>query len=747
MSDSRLSGLYRLSVPERIAELEKLGWLTAESARELRAGQQVMSVLMADKIIENVIGVFGLPLAIAPNFIVNGRECIVPLVVEEPSIVAALSSAAALARRTGGFSATLEESLLAGQIHVSGVADVDAALALLAAAADELREIADSVHPRLKIRGGGVRDLEFRTLRLADNSPLVVVHVLVDTCDAMGANLVNTLCEAIAPRISEICGGDIALRILSNLVDRSIATATVRFTVADLASGETSGSVVRDRIVLAGEIACADPYRAVTHNKGVMNGIDALAIATGNDWRAIEAGAHAWAARSGQYSALTRWSVAADGDLVGDIELPLKPGIVGGTLSANPAAAIGLAIAGVRSAVQLAELMAAVGLAQNFAALRALATGGIQQGHMRLHARSLAAAAGTPDRLLTELVNKLVDSGEIKDWKAAEILDELETGEMNDREGMDVAVASAAGKIILLGEHAVVYGRHAVAVPIPNAVTASVSLSAENTTLRVPEWGFVANIDASGSAGIDAMVNLIRKELAIADVNFTIHVTSFLPRGMGLGSSAAIAVAMTRAFALCTKRDLDDAALNDIAYECEKLAHGNPSGIDNTVSCYGTAMLFRNGNTPSMKVLSLDEVPPLVIAFSHGLGSTLEQVAAVRRRHEKNSEHYDALFDQIDALSLAGAAALVSKQYDQLGRLMNICHGLLNAIEVSTPDIEKMVAIARDNGAVGAKLTGAGGGGSIVALCPAKEDDVRSALQRAGYRTLPSLKFKGELSE
>ncbi len=233
MSDSRLSGLYRLSVPERIEELEKLGWLTAESARELRAGQQVMSVLMADKIIENVIGVFGLPLAIAPNFIVNGRECIVPLVVEEPSIVAALSSAAALARRTGGFSATLEESLLAGQIHVSGVADVDAALALLAAAADELREIADSVHPRLKIRGGGVRDLEFRTLRLADNSPLVVVHVLVDTCDAMGANLVNTLCEAIAPRISEICGGDIALRILSNLVDRSIATATVRFTVAD----------------------------------------------------------------------------------------------------------------------------------------------------------------------------------------------------------------------------------------------------------------------------------------------------------------------------------------------------------------------------------------------------------------------------------------------------------------------------------------------------------------------------------
>jgi len=746
MSDSRLSGLYRLSVPERIVELEKLGWLTPQSARELRAGRQVMTVLMADKIIENVIGVFGLPLAIAPNFIVNGRECIVPLVVEEPSIVAALSSAAALARRTGGFSAMLEESLLAGQIHVAGVADVDTALAMLGAAADELREMADGVHPRLKARGGGVRELQFRTLRLADNSPLIVVHVLVDTCDAMGANLVNTICEAIAPRISEICGGDIALSILSNLVDRSIATASVRFAVADLISGETNGSVVRDRIVMAGEIARADPYRAVTHNKGVMNGIDALAVATGNDWRAIEAGAHAWAARSGQYSALTRWSIAADGDLIGDIELPLKPGIVGGTLSANPAAAIGLAIAGVDSAVQLAELMAAVGLAQNFSALRALATGGIQQGHMRLHARSLAAAAGSPDRLLDEVVGKLVASGEIKNWKAAEILAELETGEVNNREGLDVAVASAAGKIILLGEHAVVYGRHAVALPIPNAVTVAVSLSDEHTTLRVPEWGIVANIDANSSASVDAMVNLIRQKLATADVNFSIDVTSCLPRGMGLGSSAAISVAMTRAIARCVGRNLDDAAVNDIAYECEKLAHGNPSGIDNAVSCYGAAMLFQKNNTLSMKTLVLDEVPPLVIAFSHGLGSTFEQVAAVRGRREQNSDHYDALFDQIGALSLAGAAALVSKQYDQLGRLMNICHGLLNAIEVSTPDIENMVAIARECGAAGAKLTGAGGGGSIVALCPGTEEEVRSGLHRAGYRTLPTLTCEGEQS-
>ncbi len=748
MTSSRLSGFYRMSVPERIAELEKLGFLSPAAARDLQGGRQVIAAPAADKIIENVVGVFGLPLAIAPNFIVNGRECIVPLVVEEPSIVAALSGAAALARSSGGFSAELEESLLAGQIHVVGIADIDAGLGALTAAADELRELADSVHPRLGVRGGGVRDIEFRVLSLPDNRPLIVVHVLVDTCDAMGANLVNTICEAIAPRIAQISGGDIALRILSNLADRSIVTATVRYAAADLASGEMSGDEVRDRIVLAADIANTDSHRAATHNKGVMNGIDALAIATGNDWRAIEAGAHAWAARSGHYSALTRWSVTADGDLQGDIALPVKAGIVGGTLSSNPAAALGLAISGVQSATQLAELMACVGLAQNFAALRALAAGGIQQGHMRLHARSLAAAAGTPDALLDDVVDRLVASGEIKDWKAAEILAAIESADTGSVTGSTVATASAAGKIILLGEHAVVYGRHAVALPIMDAVTASVSHSRNGTTLTVPDWGLSAAIDNNSDAGIDATVNTIRSRLAVFDANaesdFRIEVRSSLPRGMGLGSSAAIAVAITHAMARCIKLELDVAELNDIAYACEKLAHGNPSGIDNTVSSYGRALLFQKQATLKKNELVLTELPPMVIAFSHAPGSTLEQVAAVRQRREQNPQAYDALFDQIDALSLAGADALVARRYEALGHMMNMCHGLLNAIEVSTPDLENMVAIARESGALGAKLTGAGGGGSIVALCPGKEDDVRTALQIAGYRTLMSRECKGE---
>jgi hydroxymethylglutaryl-CoA reductase len=739
MSDSRIPGLYRLSVCERIVELERLGWLSANDARDLQAGHQVISAIAADKIIENVVGVFGLPFAIAPNFVVNSREYIVPLVVEEPSIVAALSSAAALARATGGFTATLEESLLAGQIHVAGVKDARAAIGLLSDASDELLRMADEVHPRLKIRGGGVRDIEFRDLQLQDGSTVIAVHVLVDTCDAMGANLVNTLCESLAPTIADICGGDIALRILSNLVDRSVCLATVQYSVDSLASDSMAGEVVRDRIVLANEIAIADSHRAATHNKGIMNGIDALALATGNDWRAIEAGAHAYAARSGRYSALTRWSVGAGGDLLGEISIALKPGIVGGTVSSNPAAALGLAITGVESAAQLAELMAAVGLAQNFSALRALATSGIQKGHMRLHARSVATSAGTPDDRLDEVVDKLVESGEIKTRKAREILAGLRQNEVD----IDATAATAAGKIILLGEHAVVYGRHALAVPIPDAVRATAVRNDGPTTLTVRDWSLHSVVKPGSEEGVDALVNRILERLDATGSNFSINVRSSLPPSMGLGSSAAIAVAITRAVANCLDNQIEDVDVNDIAFDCEKIAHGTPSGIDNTLSCYGRPVLFRNSGTLDVETLPLDEMPPLIIGFSHCAGSTHEQVAGVRARLGREPQ-YNAVFDQIGDISKAGAKALKAKQYQELGSLMNLNHGLLNAIEVSTPDLENMVSIARQNGAIGAKLTGAGGGGSIVALCPDTEDVVSSALQKAGYKTLQPKQTKGQ---
>ena len=731
MNESRISGLYRLSVDERIAALERLGYLSSDDARELQAGRQVMSAKLADKVIENVVGVFGLPFAVAPNFVVNGRDRIVPLAVEEPSIVAALSSAAALARDSGGFSAELDESLLAGQIHVVGVADPEAAVAALDAASDELLAVADDVHPRLRERGGGAREIEVRSLRLDDGSPLLVVHVLIDSRDAMGANLVNTVCESIAPRIAEICGGDAALRILSNLSDRSVAIARVRYSPGALAVGETAGEQVRDGVILANDIAMVDPHRAATHNKGIMNGIDALAVATGNDWRAIEAGAHAYAARDGRYTALTRWSAGDDGDLHGEIRVPLKVGTVGGTVSSNPAAALGMAIAGVESATQLAELMAAVGLAQNFAALRALASSGIQSGHMRLHARSVAAAAGAPDELLDKVVVRLLESGDVKHWRAREILAELEA----DRESDVVMQAGSSGKLILFGEHAVVYGRHAVAVPIPGAVQAAATANDGDTTISIRDWGVDRTVE-SGGDGVDAIVNAITRLLGVADSRFAIRVRSLLPPGMGLGSSAAIAVAVTRAVARCAAIDVDDRRVNDIAYECEKLTHGTPSGIDNAICCFDKPMLFRNDGERQVQELELRETPPLLIAFSHTAGSTRAQLAGVRARYERSPRHYDALFGQIDELGVDGAKALQARDYDRLGQMMNVCQGLLNAIQVSTPEIESMLAIARENGAAGAKLTGAGGGGSIVALCPGTGEQVDAALRRAGYRTL-----------
>lgn len=732
MNDSRLSGLYKLKVAERIEALRQQGWLSSDEADTLRDGRQVLSSVAADKIIENVVGVFGLPFAIAPNFLVNDRDYMVPLVVEEPSIVAAVSGAARLARSSGGFHASCEESLLAGQVHITGVANPDDAMRALRAEKQALLDSANEIHPRLLARGGGVRDMEVRLLELPDGAPLIRVHLLVDTVDAMGANLVNTICESVAPKISGLCEGEISLRILSNLADRSIVSARVRYTPDDLAGAGFGGDVIRDAIVMANDIALADPHRAATHNKGVMNGVDAIAIATGNDWRAIEAGAHAYAAASGQYLPLTRWIANKDGDLVGEISIPLKVGTVGGTLQANPAAALGLAITGAQSAKELALLMAAVGLAQNFAALRALAGSGIQQGHMKLHARSIAAAVGTPEEHFDKVVTRLVDSGEIKSWKAAEILGQIGRSATSRQ----APVATAAGKVILFGEHAAVYGRHALALPIPDAVRAHVERAESATTLTIPNWGMAATVDLDNPQGTDAAVALILRQLDVRSANFSITVESSLPRAMGLGSSAAIAVAITRAIGDVMNLDVDNERINAIAFECEKLAHGTPSGVDNSISTFAEPMLFCNDGTLQIEPLILAEVPPIVIACSNEVGLTSVEVAGVRARYDRAPQRYNALFDEIDQISLAGAALLQQQNYTELGLLMNVCHGLLNAIEVSTPELERMVMLARRAGAAGAKLTGGGGGGSIVALCPGTTVSVQSALQKAGYRTL-----------
>ena len=688
MNDSRISGLHELTIVERIDELGRHGWLTPADVELLKQGRQVLLPAAADRMVENVVGSFGLPLAIAPNFVVNGRDYIVPMVIEEPSVVAAVSGAAKLARPEG-FAAHCQEWLLAGQVHVTGIADAAAATDALQQCTQELIDSANEVHPGLARHGGGVRDIEVRVLELPDGKPAIAVHILVDTGDAMGANIVNTICESLAPRIGEICGGDVALRILSNLSDRSVVTAKVSYCLEDLGTTGFVAEQVRDRIIIASDIARVDPYRAATHNKGIMNGVDALAIATGNDWRAIEAGAHAYAALSGQYRPLACWSAGPDGDLLGELSMPLRVAIVGGTLSVNPAVMMALRMTGVKSSQELAQLMAAVGLAQNFAAIRALATRGIQEGHMRLHARSSAAA---------EEQNTPLDNPQ----------------------------GSAAGKVILLGEHAVVYGRHAVALPIADAVTANVVSS-----------------DSGESPYYTKVLQHICTELAIEGDDFGVDVCSTLPRGMGLGSSAAIAVAMIRAINISLELGLDDERINSVALSCEKLAHGTPSGVDNSIATYGVPMSFSNADGSQIDVLELQETPPIVIAFSNQPGSTQEQVAGVRARREFNVDHYEAIFDEIDALSQAGAGALQSGDYQQLGALMNMNHGLLNALEVSTPEIEGMISIARAAGAVGAKLTGGGGGGSVIALCPGAMQDVTDAFSAAGFVSLTLTNTKG----
>ena len=730
MTNTHISGFYKLDVQQRIAELERRGWLSAADADALRNGRHVLGAASADRIIENVVGVFGLPFAVAPNFRVNGRDYIVPMAVEEPSILAALTFAATLALKNGGFEAHCDESLLAGQVHLTG-ASADAA-ASLRASREELLSLANDVHPRLSARGGGARELLIRELELPDGQPLIAAHILVDTCDAMGANLVNTICEAIAPRMAEIAGGNVALRILSNLCDRSLVTARVRYSVRSLARGELDGAEVRDGIVLANDIAASDPHRAATHNKGIMNGIDPLAIATGNDWRAIEAGAHAYAASTGRYLPLTDWSVDDNGDLAGEIVVPLKVATVGGTLRANPAASLGLALTGAGTAAQLACLMAATGLAQNFAALRALATSGIQQGHMRLHARSVAATAGAPREHFDTVVDELVASGDVKLRKAQEIVAAIGTADSDDAR----ASATASGKVILLGEHAVVYGKHALALPVADAVRGRVENADSGISLSIAEWGVHRCIDVQVTEGIDAAVATILRELEVPDSGYAIRLRSRLPPGMGLGSSAALAVAIVRAFDELLGIGLDDERVNAIAFECEKLAHGTPSGVDNTLATYGTPMLFRNDGGLHFEPLELSEIPPLVVAWGAEPGDTKEQVALVRNRRDEQPDLMDALFEQMDQIALQGADALRRADYTQLGSLMDVGHGLLNAIGVSTPTLETMAAIARSNGAAGAKLTGAGGGGSIVALCPDSGAEVIAALQAAGFHTI-----------
>lgn len=421
---SRLPGLHRLTMQERLARVAQLSGLS-EAEQALLAGGSGLDRRLAGQMIENAIGVYGLPLGVAPNFLVNGRELLVPLAIEEPSVVAALGNAARMFRRSGGFCADSDEPLMTGQVQLLDVAEIESARAAILQARPELLELADSFAGGLVARGGGARELELRPLQHSVVGPMLIVNIVIDCRDAMGANLVNSICEGLAPRLEALSGGRANLRILSNLADRRLARAGCHIPASELNDGELPGLEVAQRIVAAAALAEIDPQRAATHNKGIMNGIDAMAIATGNDWRALEAGAHAWAARDGSYASLSRWRLDGDNVLHGSLELPLAVGTVGGATRVHPLAAVALKIMKVTRARELAEVMAAVGLAQNFAALRALAAEGIQRGHMRLHARQLALAAGAPAERVSEIAGKLVATGDVRLQGARELVNAL----------------------------------------------------------------------------------------------------------------------------------------------------------------------------------------------------------------------------------------------------------------------------------------------------------------------------------
>jgi len=412
IDNSRLSGFYKLSVPERRAMLAELADLSEEQVQAWADAE--LDEGTADRMIENVIGRYSLPIGVATNFIIDGEHYVIPFVVEEASVVAAASNMAKRCQMNGGFVSNNTDPVMIGQIQVVGCEDPEASRDAILAAKEELIESCNDVDPILVKFGGGCRDVEARIIE-TDSGPMIIVHILVDCRDAMGANAVNTMAETIAPRIETISGGTVILRIISNLAVHRLARVSATFTaeeMSDASNDAARGAEVIDGVLQAYHFAAADPFRATTHNKGIMNAISPIAIACGQDWRAVESGAHSYAAHERRYGSMTHWEKDADGNLVGSIEIPMAVGLVGGAITIHPGAQANVALLGIKSADDLAKVMAAAGLAQNLGALRALATVGIQAGHMKLHLRNMIASAGASAEEIEPVAAIVRETGE-----------------------------------------------------------------------------------------------------------------------------------------------------------------------------------------------------------------------------------------------------------------------------------------------------------------------------------------------
>ncbi|MBC7475812.1 MAG: hydroxymethylglutaryl-CoA reductase, degradative [Candidatus Sericytochromatia bacterium] len=420
---SRIPGFYKLPQAKRIEKLAEIFDLIPSEVKDL-SSQGSLTLDQADKMIENAVGIYSLPIGLGLNFLINNKEYIVPMAVEEPSVIAAASSAAKIIRDAGGFITDSDESIMIGQIQVLNCQDFELAKTKVLQRKNEIIDLANRTEPKMFSRGGGAKDLEIRILGDESEYPyckMMIINLLIDTKDAMGANAINTMVEGVAGLVEDIAEGKVCLKILSNLADKRLARAKAVISPRLLDSDNYKGEEVIEGILQAQAFAYLDPYRATTHNKGVMNGIDPVIIVTGNDWRSIEAGAHAYAARTGKYLPLTDWRKDDQGNLVGKIELPMAIGIVGGSINLHPMAQIALKFLGVKTARELGEVICAVGLAQNFSAMKALSTDGIQKGHMALHARSVAVTAGASGEVANMIAREMVKQRDVKVDKAKEL--------------------------------------------------------------------------------------------------------------------------------------------------------------------------------------------------------------------------------------------------------------------------------------------------------------------------------------
>jgi hydroxymethylglutaryl-CoA reductase len=415
---SKISGFYKLSPEERLKIVTEYSDLTEEEASIISATGS-LCLEAADRMVENLIGVMEVPMGVAVNFMINGRDYLIPMAIEEPSVIAAASNAAKMAREGGGFTTSGTGPLMIGQIQAVGIADPNGARLNILEKKEEIIRRANEVDPILVKFGGGAKDVEVRVID-TPGGKMLITHLIVDCRDAMGANAVNTMAETVAPYIGELTGGRVYLRIISNFADKRLMRAKAVFTKETI-----GGEEVVDGILAAYHFAAGDPYRAATHNKGIMNGVTAAVLATGNDTRAIEAGAHVYASRSGVYRPLSCYEKNANGDLVATIEMPMAVGLVGGATKTNPIARAAVKILGVKTATEMGEVFVSLGLAQNFAAMRALATEGIQRGHMELHSRNVAIQAGATGDMVDKIARIMVTEKKVRADRAKELLDEM----------------------------------------------------------------------------------------------------------------------------------------------------------------------------------------------------------------------------------------------------------------------------------------------------------------------------------